>query len=418
MKLTSSYIKTNLTEGRYSDGRNLYLTVNHNGAKSWVFMWVEQGRRREMGLGSFTGAGRATALGLTDARLKADEIRAGLAKGVNPIADRKRSLVGAITFEALMTQVIAKLKLEGGWKVTRGVCGQEVEWTRSLKGHAAKLMTLPVASITDDDVVAVLRPIWFTKHETAERVRFRIEQIMKHAERGGLNPARFEGHIETKVGKRLTTKGKGKKKQPSLHHDKVPAFMVSLGDRGHTVSAVAFCTLTAVRTDECRLAEWTEIDFDSKLWVIPAERMKCEAENDRGGAHAVPLSDAALDILKRQFANRVEGNPYIFPGQKAGQSLGETSLNDKITKPAGRKGGLGLQGEATMHGMRASFRTWVSSRGLDEVAAELCLAHVIGNKTTRAYDRDERLPQRAKLLQAWGDYCTGKTNVVALPVAA
>lgn len=67
-----------------------------------------------------------------------------------------------------------------------------------------------------------------------------------------------------------------------------------------------------------------------------------------------------------------------------------------------------------MHGMRASFRTWASANGFNADAAELCLAHVIGTKTTRAYNRDEMLEQRAKLLQAWGNYCAGVSNVVAL----
>lgn len=409
---------TVLKAGRHADGNNLYLNVSPSGAMSWLFMYVQDGRRRELGLGSFTGKGAAFRLTLKDARAKADEIRVALRRGVDPLADRRAAKLSSVLFSALLDDVIAgNIGGEDGWKVKDGVCGQEIEWRDSLNRHASKLLAMQVAKVTADDVVAVLKPIWKTIPTTAERIRFRIEKVMALAISKGVytgqNPARYDGHIENLVGKRLSTKGQ--KKQPSLHFSKVPEFMTKLGRRGNAALAVAFTTLTAVRTDEARLARWSEIDFDAKLWVIPAERMKVQTVNDRGGDHVVPLSDAALDVLKA--LPRVEGNDYLFPGQKDGQPLGETSLNDKITKPAA-KGGLNLIGEATMHGMRASFRTWASDRGFNADAAELCLAHVIGTKTTRAYNRDEMLEQRAKLLQAWGDYCTGVSNVVALQVAA
>ena len=67
-----------LKPGRHSDGRNLYLSVAPTGSMSWVFMYVQNGKRREMGLGSFTGAGRATRLSLAEARAKADLLRVQL----------------------------------------------------------------------------------------------------------------------------------------------------------------------------------------------------------------------------------------------------------------------------------------------------------------------------------------------------
>jgi integrase len=108
----------------------------------------------------------------------------------------------------------------------------------------------------------------------------------------------------------------------------------------------------------------------------------------------------------------------VFAGTKKGQAVGETALNDMITKNRSRGGLLALQGMATQHGMRASFRTWAKENRFDNDAAELCLAHVVGTKTQQSYDRAEMLEERTKIMRAWGNYCTGVSNVVPLQVAA
>lgn len=415
MKLSPSFLETSLSAGRYSDGRNLYLSVSPTGSKSWVFMWAQQGRQRELGLGSYTGAGRAVSVSLKQARLAADAVRVQLAAGIDPIAAKRSVVLSATTFGDVMEMEIAKQRVD--WKVKDGVCEQEIEWRRSLTTHASGLIRLAVGRVDVNAVLKVLKPIWADIPVTAERVRYRIEKIMDTATAKGMftgeNPARYKGHIEVHLGKRPSKKSKGENRKGShaaLHYDAIPGFMAKLLPlKGNASKALAFTTLTAVRTDEARLAQWSEFNLDAGLWVIPAERMKA------GVAHVVPLSTTALELLASM--PRVAGNPFVFFGKKDGETIGATAMADKLTDPA-KKGGMGYAGTATVHGMRSSFRDWVGDKthfASDD--AELCLAHGL-DATEGAYRRETAVEKRRAIMQAWADYCEGKSNVVALAVAA
>jgi len=426
MKLTTSAINGNLKAGRYSDGRNLYLLVSATGAKSWLFIYrAANGKQRELGLGSFTGAGSAFAVNLADARLAADKARLQLAAGIDPveakIAVKRAALAASVTFAELLDEVIKREKGDGtkrsDWKVVNGVCEQEDQWRASLANHAGRLLTKRVAEIGDDDIIKVLSPIWSTIHVTAERIRVRIATVLDLAIarrlHAGPNPARFDAHIEQLLGKRDTA---SKRKQPSLPFAELPAvFRKITGPRaGMAAKALAFTILTAVRTDAARGARWSEIDLAARTWIVPAERNKSDNGDQEAGAHIVPLSDAAIAVL--ESCPRSALSDFVFFGISGDKPVNEGALRDKlIDAPA--KGGLGLAGRASTHGMRATFRTWVSARKLDEKAAELALGHVIGNKVQRAYDRDEMIEARRALLQAWGEYATS-SNVIELRAAA
>lgn len=412
MKLNASTIEGTLKAGRHSDGRNLWLTVTPTGAKSWVFMWkTGNGKRREMGLGSFTGDGAPYSVSLKQARLRADAVRAQLERGEDPLAAKQQAKLASVTFEALMLDRIAMEKPQ--WKPKAdGTYKNEKQWLASLRTHAAKLLPMQVGHITAADVVDVLKPIWQAKPETAERVRYRIDNIMTLAiGRGaykGDNPARYKGHIEVQLGKRPTkTKNgvKSKNNHAALHHGKVPAFMERLlGHEGNAAKALAFAVLTATRTDEARLMTWSEVDLDAGEWTIPAERMKA------GIMHIVPLSTLALTLLRS--LPRMVGNAHVFPGKKEGAALGATALADKLEE-------MGFKGEATVHGMRSAFRDWVGNklRGYNDSVFEHCLAHGLP-ATEGSYRRETAIEQRAEVMQAWADHCEGKSNVVALRVAA
>lgn len=415
MKLTAATVNATLKAGRHSDGRNLYLSVSPTGGKSWLFIWrAENGKQRELGLGSFTGAGSTTALSLKEARLAADMARMQIAAGIDPIEAKVAAKRTTVTFASLMADAITAFKgnAKDGWKVVNGVCEQEAEWTRSLTTHAASLMTKQAGRIGDAEVVAVLKPIWFTIPVTAERVRYRIEKIMAVAISrkvcSGENPARYEGHIENLVGKRPTKKGQDN--HAALHYDAAPALVAKLlASKGTAAKGLAFTILTATRTDEARLARWSEVDLDKGLWTIPAERMKAGVE------HIVPLSTTAIDLLVS--LGRTVGNDFVFTGQKEGSAVGATAFSDKLTDPV-KKGGLGLKGQATVHGMRSTFSDWVGDEtSFAKEDREFCLAHGL-DAVEGAYRRASAVKKRRAIMQAWANYCEGKGNVVALQVAA
>ena len=388
-----------LPAGRISDGRNLYLSVNDKGAMSWVFMWKTGGKRTELGLGSFTGTGTTFRLTLAEARLKADQVRAQIAAGLDPLANRKQAKrEAAATFRFYMDAVIETRR--NSWKASNRDAQARV-WRSSLETHAKAIVDMAPADIGFDDVVKVLKPIWNKIPKTADEVRNRIEIILDRAGddgvRSGANPAKWEGKLARTLGEKR--KDSDAVQHAALDHSHVPAFVSRLQDMpGMHPKAMVFAILNANRASEARCVKWEEVDLDRALWTIPGDRMKAGAE------HVIPLSAQAVELLRS--IDKIAGNPFVFAGKKEGQSIGASAFTDKLEE-------MKVTG-ITMHGFRAAFRTWASKKRFNDKAAEMALAHKVGSKVTRAYDRDDLIEQRTEILQAWADHCFGKSNVVTL----
>lgn len=144
------------------------------------------------------------------------------------------------------------------------------------------------------DVIAALSPIWSAKPETANSVRQRIEAVLDYASalgiRTGVNPARRRGHLDHILPK--PKKIRAVKHHAALPHSEIAGFMADLSARhGVAARALAFTILTAARSGKAHGMTWAELDLDTKVWTIPAERMKA------GKEHRVPLTDAAIALL-------------------------------------------------------------------------------------------------------------------------
>ena len=152
--------------------------------------------------------------------------------------------------------------------------------------------------------------------------------------------------------------------------------------------------LTAARSSEARLATWHEIDEDARLWVIPASRIKIGTE------HRQPLSDAAMNVLDRARVLRDELD-LLFPSPvRPGKPMSDMTLV-KCTRD------VGLAEKMTIHGLRATFRTWASERtNADHAVMEMSLAHRVGSAVEQAYARSDLLAKRRRLMAQWGRFVT------------
>jgi integrase len=247
----------------------------------------------------------------------------------------------------------------------------------------------------------VLRPLWLTKTVTAMRLRARIEAIINFAvvDADRANPARWKGHLEHKLAKRMR-KVRGVKHLAALPYAAVPSFLTELRRHdGISARALEFTILTACRTGEVIGARWDEIDVGGQLWTIPADRMKSRRQ------HVVPLSDAALAILN--VLPREAGNPHIFPGTKR-HALASEALLRRLKRMG--------HGES-VHGFRSSFRDWAGdctnhSRDVIEAA----LAHAIGDETEAAYRRSTAIEKRRSVMSDWARFCDGPAGADVLPL--
>jgi integrase len=248
-----------------------------------------------------------------------------------------------------------------------------------------------VDRITTDDVLSVLKPLWNDKPETASRLRGRIERVLDAAKaqglRSGENPARWRGHLDQLLPKRLRlTRGH----HTAMNYSELPAFMSDLQTRQATAAmALEFTIFTAARSREVLGARWAEFDLDRAVWTVPARRMKS------GREHRVPLSKCALKIVKA--LHEVRNSDFVFAGQKPDKPLSATALLVLLRRMNIR--------DATVHGFRSSFRDWAAEcTNFPNEVCEAALAHVIENKSEAAYRRSDLFEKRRKLMDAWATF--------------
>jgi integrase len=384
-----------LKDGTYSDGGNLWITVEGK-TRRWSIRFKSPvtGRRREMGIGSYRD------ITLAEARALTAETRKLLLAGLDPIEQRLRDKAiivpkAVLTFEAVTERYLADRK--SGWSDPRAV----PVWRSSLRRFAyPSIGEMAIEAVATENVIAILRPIWATKTETADRVRGRLERIFDYARthgwRHGDNPAQWKGHLSNILPPRSSVAQV--EHHAAVKWQDVAAVMVALGkSEGMASRAVRFACLTAARSGEVRGAKWSEIDLRAKMWTIPAERMKANKE------HRVPLSVPAIELLQQQWP--VKGKPpadgLVFPGQKRNRPLSDVGLLKAVHTALGAK-------DATVHGFRSTFRDWVAeSTEYPGEVAEMALAHVIGSKVEAAYRRGDLLEKRREMMEAWGRWCAG-----------
>lgn len=158
--------------------------------------------------------------------------------------------------------------------------------------------------------------------------------------------------------------------------------------------------LAASRTTEALHARLPEIDRESKVWTIPATRMKA------GREHRAPLTDRMLEIIDLTTdARKAMGTDLLFPGARADRPMSGMAMTMLLRR---------LKVDVTVHGFRSSFRDWVGEEtDFAGEIAEAALAHVVGDATERAYRRGDALERRRRLMEAWKTFVLSKPAVAA-----
>jgi integrase len=386
-KLTDVVAKSDrLKAGRHGDGGGLYLNVSPSGSKSWLFMWVREGRRREMGLGAYP------AVTLSKARTRAAECRAAVEDGRDPIAERERE--AEPTFGECADKFLASM--ESSWRNAK----HRAQWKMTLDVYCGPIRAKRVSTIGTEDVLNVLNPIWQEKQETASRLRGRIERVLDFAKargwRSGENPALWRGHLKSVLpARQKLTRGH----HAAMPYDQVPSFAKRLrAADAMAARALEFLILTAARSGEVYGALWGEIDLEKALWVIPAERMKAAS------LHRVPLSPRAVSLLRELYEARL--SDFVFAGQRAGRPLSSSAMEMLLRR---MKANL-----YTVHGFRSAFRDWAGDQtNFPRELAEAALAHQVGDATERAYRRLDALQRRRELMCFWSDYLLSDQGIEA-----
>lgn len=369
--------------GRYCDGNGLYLVVDPSGAKRWILRTIIKGRRTDVGIGS------ARLVLLSEARQQAAELRKIARAGGDPVAEKRRERRSIPTFaEAALTVHSERAPTFKNPKHT-------AQWIQCLKTYVFPVFgDYRIDQVTASDVIKALSPIWNEKPETARRVKQRVETVLKWAKAHGF----VDGdNAASDVAEVLPRQGDTPQHFAALPYSEIPAFVANLRVAyGSETSRLGLelLILTALRTNELRLAEWREINWDKATWTIPAER---QLKKKKPSPHIVPLALRCLEILSR-LQTISNGGRHIFPGQKPDKPVSDMTFLMTLRR-------LGFS--VTNHGFRSSFRDWASeeTNHRNEVI-EKSLAHEIPNKVEAAYRRGDLLTKRRALLCDWSDFVT------------
>lgn len=398
MALTDIKVRTaKPTDKQYklTDGSGMHLLVHPNGSKYWRLQYRFDGKQKMLALGVYPD------VSLADARTRRDDARNLLANNIDP-GDKKKSdkieQEEARTFEQLAVE----------WHATNKKWSEEHS-RRVLKSLEDNLFPAigkrNIADLKTRDLLAPIKAVELSgRLEVASRLQQRTTAIMRYAVQSGLldyNPA------QEMVG---AVASSNRQHRPALQLKRIPELLRRIDSytgRPLTRLAVELTLLVFIRSSELRFARWSEIDFETSMWTIPAEREAIDGvkHSQRGSKmrtpHLVPLSHQALAILKDVY--KLSGDrDFVFIGDHDHRKpMRENTVNKAL-----RVMGYDTKVEVCGHGFRTMACSSLIESGLwSRDAVERQMSHMERNSVRAAYiHKAEHLDERRLMLQWWADF--------------
>lgn len=365
----------------------MYLEVTPSGERFWRLKYRFNGRESTLTIGSYPE------ISLAQARRTRDEARIQLYSNIDPNAvknERLQQINENILFKSLAME----------WMEDRKAVIKETTYLRDLsvfeKDLFPALGEMPIDQIKGKDVLACAKKIEERgAQEMAKRSIPLAGRIFRFAIRKGIIENDPTPHLQEALKPRKV------KHMARLDISEFPPFLERM-DRYHgnpiIKTAIQLMTLTFVRTAELRMMEWDEIDFETKLWRIPANKMKMAQP------HIVPLSKQAIELL--EGLRPLTGNKqYVFYNHSTAKPMSSNALLCVIRT-------MGYNGKMTGHGFRGLASTTLHEQGYMHDAIEIQLAHRVGNAVSQAYNHAQHLEYRTKMMQEWSDFIDSLRNKI------
>lgn len=373
--------------------------------RSWILRTMIGQARRSIGLGPYPQVPLALA------RDKAAKILADIKSGVDPKSEQKaaRSALIQAAARTKTFEECAAAYLKSHAKSFRSPKAYK-QWISTFETYVYPFVgRMAVADIGRPDVLGVFEQeikdpktgavegkFWHVRTVTAERLLGRVRSVLDFAiakeYRSGTNPATWKGNLDKVLPP--PRKISKEKHYPALPYDELGDFMAKLrANQSISALALEFLILTAVRSGSVRKATWSEINLRDKLWTIPAEHTKTNAE------HRVPLCPQAIAVLKK--AREIAVSDIVFPSP-TGKALSDMALSELMR---GMRERDEFQAEAVPHGFRSTFRDWAAERtDFQFEVRKLASGHTVGNSVDQSYERTDRLDERRQLMTQWGAF--------------
>ena len=367
---------------KLADGGGLYLAVTPAGGKSWRLKYRIDGKEKLLTIGKYP------AVSLLEARQAAEQARAGLARGADPAAAKQQAKAQR---QAALQNTFENI-------ARRWYADNLHRWKPN---HAARLLAYlekdvfpaiggePIDAIRVNDIKSLLADVLARGAiNTAEKIRDWIGAVFDYAamlEITDRNPARaLKGFLPKRATEHM----------PALPREELTEFyrrLTAADIKRQNKIALLLIMLVFVRNTELRGGRWAEIDYEARLWTIPAERMK------RPRVHTVPLAAWPLELL-RELHTLTGNTPYLFPSRTNAEGyISDATLTRIIER-------MGYKGIATIHGFRSLASSVLNEQGFNRDAIERQLAHVEENRIRAAYNRADYMAERREMMDWYADF--------------
>ncbi|MCY3511235.1 MULTISPECIES: tyrosine-type recombinase/integrase [Enterobacteriaceae] len=401
-------------EYKLTDGFGMFLRVTPKGSKYWQMAYRFEGKQKLFSIGVYP------AVSLSDARQRRDEARRLLAQGIDPNAKKQAEVkeLKAKRDNTRSFRTVAKawFSTKTKWSDDYG----DAVWKRLETYVFPVIGDKDVAELDTGDLLVPVKKVEALGYlEVAMRIQQYITAILRHAVQQKLirhNPAY---DMEGAVQKPQT------EHRPALELEEIPQLLNKIAEykgRRLTILAIQLNLMIFIRSSELRFARWSEIDFKSKLWVIPEQREAIEnvKHSTRGAKmkrkHFVPLCKQAMKILKeiRQLTyEEGQDDGLIFTGcYDSFKPMSENTINKAL-----RNMGYDTKQDICGHGFRTLACSALIESGLwSEDAVELQMSHKESNSVRAAYThKAKHLEQRRLMLQWWADFLDANSNDMVRP---
>lgn len=371
----------------------LALRVSSAGRKAWSFVFTspKDGRRARLSLGSYP------AVSLADARARAIEARGHLAEipPRDPRDVRRAEVDGAMTVKDLTDSYMEK-----HIRPTRRSAAETER--RFAKNITPVIGSVRLADLHKRDINRVVDPILARESPVeAARTFEDLRAMLRWAvRRGDLDRNPMEG-----MGK----PSKAEARERVLSDEEIRVFWNGLPKALARSKAcqriLKLCLLTGQRVGEVAGMTRVELDLAKVIWTIPAARSK------NGHTHAVPLSDAALDIVREALKEAGEKAEYVFPNPEGDGSLPAAAVARTVTRAAKADperpfGRFGIA-RFTAHDLRRTAVSKMAELGV----APIVLGHVINHRsvtkaglTLAVYSRYDYAKEKREALELWAKH--------------
>lgn len=362
-------------------GENVYLDVLPSGKKVWRMRFINPVNQKP----AIYTFGRYPKILLKDVRRLADDAKDLIAEGIHPLAHKREQKLKNIGKKEKTFEFVARQ-----WHEIKRHEWEPKNATKILHGLERDVFpaigSRQIGKLTAPEILEMLRRIEKRgAFDYTHRTKQRCSLIFSFAIGEGKAERNPVQDIKANLKKYKESNYK------YLKAEQLPKYLSDLEQRtGHPVVNLAMKLVLHVflRTDELRMAKWEEIDFEQRLWKVPADRMKMNNE------HWIPLSDQVISLLHELEEHR-KGD-YLFPIHNKHKPMSSGAMIKLLYD-------MGYKGKATVHGFRATFSTIANDAEWNADAIEVQLAHKIGGVRGK-YNHAVYMDVRTQLMQWYSDY--------------